>query len=265
MNHRYFEFSVKLPQDYYGYENPVRDRIRESFSRGKITVTVTRNGDEDAIEPELDEQAVRRYLQSLNQLKKKLKLSGDIQVKDLAAFPRLLTFKKNKESTEVGWLRIQKLLDQAIAQAERMRQREGREMARDISLRLKHLRQAVIRIEALRKGETQSVFEKLQKRVSEVLGGEISDPDRLWREVALLVDRSDITEEITRFKSHLDLFETRLRSDQEVGRELDFLCQEMHREINTMGSKSQLFDISREVVFAKGEIEKIREQVQNVE
>jgi len=160
---------------------------------------------------------------------------------------------------------LKKILKQTLAQAIKAKELEGRKLAVDMEKRLIAICRAIEKIEQHARGQSQHVFQKLSERVDLLLAEKEKDMDRMRREVAFLADRSDITEEIVRMKSHLDLFRSRLKNSTEIGRELDFLCQEMNREVNTMGSKAQLFEIATEVVFVKGEIEKIREQIQNIE
>jgi len=136
---------------------------------------------------------------------------------------------------------------------------------KDITKRLRLVETAVQRIQSRAAKQPQHAFERLKSRLQELLKTVAVDEEKVWKEVAILADRSDITEEVVRMQSHLELFRSYLKAKREIGREMDFLCQEMHREVNTMGAKSQVFDISREVVSIKGELEKIREQVQNVE
>lgn len=265
LNHRYFDLSMRVPPDLVELEGPIRDLVKEKITRGKISLSITCSEEADEEDLQLDEAAARKYLKAVRTLKRRFGLQGDVTVEDLIKLPRLFTNKKSKESLEKSWLQVKQLLKRGVQQAVKAKEVEGGKIAQDMAMRLKAVQVAAQKIEKAAASRVQESFEKLKERVRELLGGQDGDPERLWREVALMADRSDVTEELVRLRSHLSLFQTRLRSKDEIGRELDFLCQELNREINTIGSKAQSFGISREVVFVKGEIEKIREQVQNVE
>lgn len=266
VNHRYFEFSVKLPPAVNALENQVRDLVKSDLKRGKIMVSVSRDG-ESAKDRRLafDDEAVSFYIGSLQKLKKRFKLSGEVTVSDVLRFPGAFINEESQEDPEEQWTSIKKVLTRALTEAGKSRELEGGKLAQDILQRLDTIEQTVKKIEKLSKAEPERLRKKLQERVEQLLADRTKDSERLEREVAFLAERSDITEETVRLRSHLALFRSRLKAEGEVGRELDFLCQEMNREINTMGSKSQLFEISTEVVSVKGELEKIREQIQNIE
>ena len=171
------------------------------------------------------------------------------------------------ETKKVEWKELEKALQTLLKEALVHREDEGKRLALDIKERLEAIQKLVVKIEAAAKKNIRHSFEQLKKRMVEILrdSGTAADPDRIYREAALLAERGDITEEVVRMKSHLALFLGKMKLASAVGRSLDFVCQEMHREANTMGSKSQLFEISKEVIQLKSEIEKIREQVQNIE
>lgn len=265
VNHRYFDCSLRLPPDYYEYEGQVRESVRSQISRGKVSVSITKLNEEEAEQFNLDEKAVKKYLQAIRKIKSRFSIPGDITIRELILLPQLFEFKKGKESLQKGWISLQKVLKLATGKMVAAKQKEGGKIAADMAKRLQLIERSVKRIEVQTRQQSKHHYEKLKTRIQELLGETKIDEEKLWKEMAVLADRSDITEEIVRINSHLKLFSGYLKTDREIGREMDFLCQEMHREVNTMGSKSQFFDISREVVFLKGEIEKIREQVQNVE
>ena len=266
LNHRYFEFSLKIPPALGALENRIRDLAQALMRRGKVTVAINQDtaGDKKS-RLSIDEEAVRFYLSSLAKVKKKFKLQGDLSVADLLKFPGLFSGEESGTDPEKAWPVLKKTLTQALDSAIKAKQLEGQKLSKDIEERLAAVTKAVGAIEKLAAGQTERVYKKLSERVTVLIGDKTMDPERMEREVAFLAERNDITEEIVRMKSHLDLFKKRLRGDGEVGRELDFLCQEMNREVNTMTSKAQHFEISTEVVFVKGELEKIREQIQNIE
>ncbi len=268
VNHRYFEFSVKLPQDFAMFEEQIRDAVRSKISRGKINVGIVQheNSKDNGELFVLDETAAKRYLNAISKLSKKFRIKGEVNLGDMISLPGVLRVEKPKRAMEEIWPALERLLMKTLLQAVSLKEKEGREITRDVSQRLKQVQAALHRVEKELKNKTQQYFEKLKARVNELLGREIEDQERLLREVAFLAEKSDVTEEMNRLKSHIQLFQERMsHSQNEIGRELDFLCQELNREINTLGVKAQSFEISQEVIFVKSEIEKIREQIQNVE
>ena len=266
VNHRYFEFSLKLPPALGALETPIREWVQSRIRRGKITLAVAQDSEREKTKGvSLDEEAVRLYLGAIGKLKKRFKLAGEPAVGDLLKLPGIFTAETPEENPETVWPGLKKILTRVLDQAIKAKELEGGKLAVDIRHRLDAIAKALEKIERHAQGQTARVFQKLSERVNQLVMEKEMDADRLAREAAFLADRADITEEIVRLKSHLELFQSRLKGDGEVGRELDFLCQEMNREINTVGSKAQLFEISTEVVFVKGELEKIREQIQNIE
>lgn len=266
INHRFFDFSFKLPPVLNGFETDIRDLVQSQIRRGKIVIAISRDAEEERLkEVSLNEPAVKLYLEAISKLKKQFRVGGDITVGDLLKLPGTFTVKTPELNPDKVWQSIQKLIKQAIKQTLKAKEVEGAKLAKDIFSRLDAITKVVEKVKKLSAGEPERIYKKLTERIDVLMKDREKDTEKMQREVAFLADRSDITEEIVRLNSHLDLFKNRLKADGELGRELDFLCQEMNREINTIGSKSQLFDISKEVVFVKGELEKIREQIQNIE
>ena len=265
LNHRYFDCSIRLPPDYFDYEMDIRDLVKSQVARGKIAVNITKANEEEAGHLKLDETVVKGYLQAVRKIKKRYSVQGEISVRELIALPQLFAYSKVEEPPQKGWSRLAKLVKRAVGQMLKAKRREGQKIAHDLSKRLGLIEAAVGRIQTHTSKQAERYYQKLKGRLEEILDTTKVDQEKIWREVAFLAERSDITEEIVRMKSHLSLFRQHLQVDREIGREMDFLCQELHREMNTMGAKSQFFDISRDVVFVKGELEKIREQVQNIE
>ncbi len=266
INHRFFEFSLRVPPVLADFESEIRDKVQQQIRRGKVSVSISRNGEEERPkEISLNESAIKVYMAALAKLKKRFKAGGEISSSDLLKLPGVFTVRMPEENPRQIWARIEKLLRQAVDKTLTAKELEGKQLAKDIQQRLAGITKAVAKIEGLAKDQPARLEKRLAERMAVLLGDKGMDPERLHREAALLAERTDITEEVVRLRSHLELFGKRLQGTGEVGRELDFLCQEINREINTMGSKAQLFDISREVVFLKGELEKIREQIQNIE
>jgi len=267
INHRYFDCSLKVPSSLMVFENAIRDLIQSWTPRGKLTLTISHEGDGGRNRTlQVDELVASQYLKEMQKLQKKLGLKDTLSLAELIKLPGVLTAAENvQESDSARWVAFKKILEKALKALLVSRKAEGEKLCIDIEGRLGVMRKTLDEIQKLALGRTKAVFERLKVRLAELLSDTQMDEDRLHREAALLVDKNDITEEIVRLSSHFDLFVKKIHGSGQVGRELDFLCQEMHREINTIGSKAQLFEIAREVVFLKGEVEKVREQVQNVE
>lgn len=250
----------------YPFEAQIRPLVQGAMRRGKVSLNISeegRNGEQVAYE--LDQEQVRAYLASAKKIKGKFKLQGELCVEDVMKLPGVVKEKVVADALVWNWTKLNALIKKGLDKAIFHKEEEGKKLAKDFRMRLGKIAKTTQSIEEMVKGNTKVYFEKLKARLQELLGSEKMDEDRLYREVALLAERSDITEEVVRMKSHLEIFEKWLSRDGEIGRELDFLCQEMNREANTMASKAQLFEVSQEAIAIKSEIEKIREQVQNVE
>ena len=266
LNSRYFEFSLKISPVLNALENRIKEQVQSLMRRGKVTVSINQDSAEDSHNRlSIDEDTVRFYLQSIAKLKKKFKLQGDVTVSNILQLPGIFGGQESEQDPEKVWLEIKKILAKTLDLAVKAKKVEGTKLAKDIESRLQSVGKAVAAIEKQAAGQIEKIRRKLLERIEALAQEKALEPDRLEREVAFLAERMDITEELVRLKSHLDLFEKKLHEDGEAGRELDFLCQEMNREINTLGSKAQHFEISTQVVFVKGELEKIREQIQNIE
>jgi uncharacterized protein (TIGR00255 family) len=266
LNQRYFELSLRLPPAMYSLEPQARSFIQPLMRRGKVSISIFEEGvNAKSGEYELDLEQVRAYLASAKKLKTKFKLEGKLAVEDIMRLPGVIREKSDVEIQDWDWAKLKGLLKKALDKAIRHKEEEGAKLDHDLRQRLGHIAKTVQKIQGLVKDRQKLYFEKLKSRLRDLLGDEKLDEERLHREVAVLAERSDITEETVRMRSHLELFEKWLGRPGEIGRELDFLCQEMNREANTMASKAQLFEVSQEAIAIKSEIEKIREQVQNVE
>lgn len=267
LNHRYFEFFLKTPSSISSLEGKIRDLCLHWLHRGKVSVVITAAESEADNAPSLvlDEEVVAGYVAAARQLQKKFGFKDDLSLKDVLSLPRIFTSERKTEDPEKDWESLEKVLVKSMKALIKNREIEGKKLSVDILERLENIHKAGKRIEKLSLGGTKRIQKKMEARLAELLGEQEIDRDRLAREVAFMAEKGDITEEIVRLRSHLDLFKTRLHESGEVGRELDFLCQEINREANTMGSKSQFFEISTDVIFIKKELEKIREQVQNIE
>lgn len=267
VNNRFLDVQAKLPRSLNALETRVRKAVQEAFSRGRIDVFITRSASETSpFRFTVDLARAEQYIGVLKELKDRFSLPGEVNLALLNALPDIIGREEVSEDLEVVWKALGEGLRQAISALQVMRGQEGDALARDITVRLDLIASLV---EAVRL-RTPATVEQARSRMMEALARvlkEQPDPARVAQEIALLAERTDVTEEITRLGSHMTQFRNMLlRSGSEpVGRKLDFLIQEMGREVNTIASKAQDAEISLGVVNIKAELEKIREQVQNIE
>lgn len=266
VNSKYCDVAVKVPRSLLPIEPLLKKEIQQRFSRGRFDVAVTRNGAGDQVRHlTFDDTLARQYYEVLRSLKDKFHLKGDIDLGIMAGFKDILTVADIEEEQSRAVRLIRRLLRDVLDSLERMRKEEGRALCIDLKKRLKVIDREQERIRRRIPKATNQYYKRLRERVSllpEVRG--IED-FRLMHEIALLVEKTDVTEELVRFKSHQGQFLKFLESEGAVGRRLDFLLQEMNREINTISSKANDAYVSMRVVNIKNELEKIREQVQNLE
>ena len=266
VNHKFCEISVRLPKPLVSVENLVKKRLQQRFSRGRLDLSVSLNGTgEYAKRLEMDLDLARQYRQLLERLKSRLNIKGDIDLTLLTNFRNIITVSERPLANKRVIQTFYRLLDQAANRLGRMREKEGQELAKDISRRLQRIKHAVRSMKARAPKVTTNYQKQLRARLSRLTEGIHFEKRRLEQEVALFATRCDVSEEITRLGSHLSQFEAMMKKPMAVGRSLDFLIQEMHREINTCGSKANDVFISNQVILVKTELEKIREQVQNIE
>jgi uncharacterized protein (TIGR00255 family) len=264
VNHRYFNPQLKLPYDLAGVEGELRERLRGLLERGHVTVSarwVEQPEAQAAVMLDLDR--AKQVVQALRELKKRLKLKGDPDLAFVARHPDVLTY--SGDGAVVTWADVQPVAERAAADVLAMREREGRALAADLSARLDALEAGATVIAARAPDRVTHELARLQKQVAELAGGVQVDPQRLAVEVALLADRVDIAEELVRFHTHLAAVRSALAGSSAVGKQLGFLAQELLREINTMGSKANDAAITQAVIGMKGELERFREQLENLE
>ncbi|RME28969.1 MAG: YicC family protein [Candidatus Zixiibacteriota bacterium] len=266
VNNRFLEYSFRLPRPFHLLEPQLRAFLDERLSRGKVTVTLSVESTSEAYpEAVVNETAARAHVRQLKRLQKELGLAGEITVADLLVFPDI--FQQDREEPDATrlWREVKPLAEKALRAMIAMRAKEGKALQSDITSRLKTMSRQLARIEKRSTGAVELYRERLRKRVKELQVNGSLDEGRLEQEIMLFADRTDIAEECIRLKSHVQQFLQTMKGKQPVGRRLNFLLQEMNRETNTIGSKSADFDISSEAIALKEEIEKIREQVQNIE
>ena len=248
-------------------EAQMRDAINRHIARGRLTARVTlHSGGNSAARMHLNVPLAKAYTKELNKLAKQLKLSGEVTLDHLVRAPGVFQTDEQIAEEENFWPAVEKALNKALAALVKMREREGAHLKRDLAERVAIMRKAATQVQAHAPKVAERYRDQLIQRIKEAnLPTPATDDERLLKEVVYFADRSDITEELTRLQSHFQQFDDCLKTAEPVGRTLDFLAQEMNREINTIGSKANDSLISREVVTLKAELEKFREQAQNVE
>ncbi|MCK4994052.1 MAG: YicC family protein [Candidatus Omnitrophica bacterium] len=265
-NHKFFEHSLKLPQNLQLIEEQVKKEIRKKVRRGKLYLWVNCETTYDkSLDIKLDEKRLKRYYGLLKQAKKKFNLKDDITLNQLLSFPEVIVSEPKKENKKILWRSTLNALEKALSNLIKMRRKEGAALNKDLLLRLRNIAKSVVKIKSFLPKEINKYKQNLKRKVGKVKDENGMRRERINAEVAIFARSCDIAEELTRISAHLVNFKSTLRSTNEVGKMLDFIAQELHREINTVGAKSSDFQISKEVIFVKGEIEKIREQVQNIE
>jgi len=270
VNHRFSEISARLPRALSAYEAEARKIIQERTNRGKISLVVTWGGEgEESREPagtlSIDERTADRYFELLQTVKRKYKLSGDVDLGTFASLPSVFVWEGEGRDPEFYLGLLRQVVSAATDDLIRMKETEGAALRRDLEARVEGVRGRVSKIRERAPQKVRETAEKLRERIRLLLNGDELPEERIAQEVALLADRLDSTEECVRLEAHCDHFRKFLEEESTPGRKLNFLLQEMNREINTIGSKSSDVSIVEQVVEVKEELERIREQVQNIE
>jgi len=264
-NHRFFECTTRLPAALSSYDEKIRDLIRAAVKRGKIAVSISFRGQDGSTQLVLDDKKIGLYVRTVRKLQKKHGFKEPLSINALLAVPGLLTASPKEELEESEWRLLVRVINDATQKLTAAKLKEGRALSLDLAKRISAIEKDLKSIEAIRSQVTAKLLERLKARVSSAAEAVQIDPKRLEQEVVMLADRSDITEELVRARHHVDSFRHSLESAEEVGKKLDFISQEIQREINTIGSKAQDVEIGDRVIRVKSELEKIREQIQNVE
>ncbi len=265
VNSRYLDILLKLSSSLMNKEYELREFIKSKIKRGKITVliTVKRNGNAfDGIA--INKENLKSYLFVLKNIKKTAKLNDKIKLDHLLINKELFE-SSDLDIYEEGFNLIKKALDVALNNLIKMKKNEGKELEKDLNKRIQIIEQKLDEIEKESAGSVNEYFNKLKEKVKLLLEDVNIDNDRLQMELAIIADKAEITEECVRLKSHIKFFKDSLEKGEEPGRKLNFLCQEMNRETNTISSKTISTSITHNTVLIKEEIEKIREQIQNIE
>lgn len=266
LNHRFSDISIKIPKQISFLEERVRETVNREISRGKIEVCIVY---EDAGEKErnirLDESLAETYIKALEIIRDKFNVKDDITVSLVAKFPDVIKIEDAEEDEEELWTLLKEALGTAIEAVIKMRENEGKKLEDSLLSKLELIEGKLNEIKKRAPEVVKEYKRKLESRIKELLEQNLPDESRLAMEVALFADKCSIDEEIVRLESHIDQMNDLLEKGSPVGKKLDFLIQEMNREVNTIGAKASDLDITRCVVELKSEIEKLREQVQNIE
>ena len=265
MNSRYLDINIRMPKAFMALEEKIKKQLGQTVARGKVDMFLNyRNKSAEDLVVTINEGAAEKYVEALRDITMKLGIHDDIATSFLLELEGVVTMQTNPEDLDSVWALISSVLSEAMAQHDAMRLAEGSSLKQDLLAKSRLIRENTARVKELSEGSVDRYREKLTQRLAE-LDQKLVDDDRIAQEVAIFADRASIDEEITRLYSHMEQLEEILELDEPVGRKLDFLAQEMNREANTMASKAVDLEVTELVLNIKSEIEKIREQIQNIE
>jgi uncharacterized protein (TIGR00255 family) len=266
VNSRYREIFLKLPQGLQPLEDRIKSMISSVLRRGRVEVSVqTKNNGENTLRLELNRPLIKAYISIFDELKKELGTEEPIHPSLFAQLRDAILFKQDDVDMEKLWPDLKEVINEALLSLETMRVNEGKVLEEDFKARLSKIEGYINEIENQRGKTVEKYLDNLRKKIRKLINDIEITEDRLMQEAAFLAERSDITEELVRTRSHLAQFRSYMKQDDVIGRRLEFLLQEMHREVNTIGSKAGDSFISQRTVEIKAELEKLREQIQNVE
>ncbi len=265
VNHKFCEVKVRLPRELAPLETELARQVKERLARGGVEVTVRRGTARGAKVPRVDAALAAEYARSFQAVGRELGLPGEVTLGQVLAAEGVVTLEERAADLEAARAAAAQALSRALEAVTAMREHEGEALGRDLTARLRTVEGWLARVAAAAPLSVEQQRARLQERVQELARGHVVDAARLATEVALFADRVDVAEELTRLRSHLSQLRGLMAGREPAGRKMDFLVQEMHREVNTVGSKSQSAEVAAAVVEMKAEIERMREQVQNVE
>jgi uncharacterized protein (TIGR00255 family) len=266
VNHRFLDQRVTLPTAFAGLEERIKKLVAAQQDRGRTEICLTCHGEvSGAAQLTVDMDLARQYHRCLLELHEQLGLSGPVELRDLLSQRGIIVQQEQSPDAEQEWPLIEQAVLAALADCARMREQEGQALKTELNSRLDHFAALVSEIETAAPQLVAQRHLEVQERVAKLLAGMDIDPARLAQEAAIMADKADVTEEIVRLSSHISQFRSFLDSDEPCGRRLDFLLQEFLREVNTLASKIANAAVARLGVEMKNEIEKLREQVQNIE
>lgn len=266
VNHRYSDYSIKVPR-FYGYlEDKIREYLSKYVSRGKIDIYVSiENYGESDKQIVLNEELAENYIAVLREMVQKFDLRDDITVSAVARYTDIFKNERKEEDDEQIWVLVKNVLEHAVDAFVAMREREGKRLYDDMSARIEYMRELAAKIDERSPKTVEEYRKKLYQKIKELVDEKDIDESRILTEVAIFADKVAVNEETVRLESHFKEFYDIAESDEPSGRKLDFLVQEINREVNTTGSKASDIEIAKLVVDLKAEIEKLREQIQNIE
>lgn len=266
VNSRYFEYSSRMPRNCVFMDDKLKRLLNSRISRGKVELSLTIHSVETAdTVVEVNTALAQSYLDALSEISQKLSVPMTATASEIARFPDVLSTKRAQVDEEEFYADVAAVCEQALERFCAMRRTEGQRLKEDVLARLALIETIAREIEAQSEGRVQAYTDKLYQRLQEVLKDTSIDEARILTEAAIFADKTAIDEETVRLHSHIAQYREILELDEPVGRKLDFLTQELNRETNTIGSKAQDLEITKRVVQVKAEIEKIREQIQNIE
>ena len=266
VNNRYLDINIRLPKFMISLEEEIRKAINKRLSRGKVDVFINyKSYDSNNVSPKLDIELAKKYYDCLNELSEKLNIENDITVSKLTKFPEIITLEVVDEDLDEVLEELLPLINEALNSMIEMREREGEKLKEDILSKLIIIENEVKKIESLAGNVPKAYKIKLEDRIKELTNGMKLDDERIAKEVAIMADKAAVDEEFVRLYSHINQMKKTLELNEPIGRKLDFIVQEMNRETNTIGSKCNDMDMTNIVINIKNIIEKIREQVQNIE
>jgi uncharacterized protein (TIGR00255 family) len=266
VNHRYLDMNIRMSRRYNLLEERIKEELKKRLNRGRVEVSlnIDKTGDSRR-NIKLDKDLAIAYYNNLKELAEKLNISAEINLIDLFRLPEVFSLEEQEEDLEQVWVLVSEALGKALEGLLEMRYKEGENLARDIKYRSRLILKMVEGLELRSPQVVKEFDEKLRSRISELLSSDSLDDQRVAQEVVLFADKTNVTEEIVRLKSHVQHLDELLATGDSIGRKCDFLIQEMFREINTVASKANDLEMNRTVIEVKSELEKIREQIQNIE
>ena len=265
VNHRYLDMNIKMPKTISYLEEEVKKTIMAYVKRGKVDVFITfENNSTEGRKIQINKEIASVYIKELKKLAEEENILANIEVTEISKYPDVLSI-QNEQNEEKIKQELIEVTKQAMQKLVEMRSAEGSKMAQDLLQRVEEVQQDVTKISDQSTGLIQDYVVKLESRIKEILPNHEIDPNRLAQEVVIFADKCSVQEEITRLNSHIAQFKNFLQAEENIGKKLDFLIQEMNRETNTIGSKANCLEITNKVIDIKTQLENIREQIQNIE
>ncbi|OIO33873.1 MAG: YicC family protein [Candidatus Omnitrophica bacterium CG1_02_40_15] len=266
VNHRYFDLSSKIPNSLVLLEDRIKELLNKDIKRGKVNLFLShRASEKDSGLITFDKQAIDKYYKILAEVKKRLDIKEEIKLSHILSFTDVIIHEERGFDIDAMWVFIKEAAVKAVSDCNKMREREGKALYKDFSARITRISNYIDTVSGMAPSVVAEYKSRLDARIKDIVKNKAIDQTRLETELALFAKQCDISEELTRIKSHLEGFRKALEAGKEAGRKLDFILQELNREINTLGAKANDIKITRIVINIKSELEKMREQAQNVE